>query len=169
MEKYIDFVDAVTSQESKSWNAFMEKLTLLYRQGFTPQRMMTASIGLASEAGEFSEIVKKIVFQGKPFDEEVKELINMAYRRAEELMVTHKPKLVRVAEYLIVNEVVSGLNIDKLFNGEDLDDEAGSPAVPQEPSPANPAYTPTPPTPAMPQPASIEEKHLGQCCRPGGC
>jgi NTP pyrophosphatase (non-canonical NTP hydrolase) len=32
--------------------------------------LMTAAIGLASEGGEFTEIVKKIVFQGKPFNEE---------------------------------------------------------------------------------------------------
>ncbi|NBT88858.1 MAG: pyrophosphatase, partial [Flavobacteriaceae bacterium] len=31
---------------------------------------MTASIGLASEGGEFSEIVKKMVFQGKPYNED---------------------------------------------------------------------------------------------------
>jgi len=105
---------------------------------------------LGREISEERDYGDKVAEQ---IDEEVKELINMAYRRAEELMVTHKPKLVRVAEYLIINEVVSGLNIDKLFNGEDLDDELGSPAVPQEPSPANPAYTPAPPTPAMPQPA----------------
>ena len=73
MEKYIDFVDAVTSQESKSWHSFCEKLDELDQEGFMPQRMMTASIGLASEAGEFSEIVKKIVFQGKQFDCESKE------------------------------------------------------------------------------------------------
>ena len=30
----------------------------------------TASTGLASEGGEFSEIVKKMLFQGKPFNEE---------------------------------------------------------------------------------------------------
>jgi len=32
--------------------------------------MLTAAIGLASETGEFSEIVKKCLFQGKPMNEE---------------------------------------------------------------------------------------------------
>lgn len=31
---------------------------------------MTASTGLGSEGGEFQEIVKKILFQGKPLNEE---------------------------------------------------------------------------------------------------
>ena len=64
---------------------------------------------LGREISEERDYGDKVAEQ---IDEEVKELINMAYRRAEELMVTHKPKLVRVAEYLIVNEVVSGLNFD---------------------------------------------------------
>ena len=31
---------------------------------------MTAAFGLSAEAGEFTEVVKKIVFQGKPYNEE---------------------------------------------------------------------------------------------------
>ena len=73
MKEYIEFVDKVTSDESKSWESFATRLLVLYEDGFVPQRTLTAAIGLASEAGEFSEIVKKIVFQGKPFDDETKE------------------------------------------------------------------------------------------------
>jgi len=31
---------------------------------------MTGAIGLSSEGGEFAEIVKKCIFQGKPMDDE---------------------------------------------------------------------------------------------------
>ena len=30
---------------------------------------MTAAVGISAEGGEFTEIVKKIAFQGKPYDE----------------------------------------------------------------------------------------------------
>ena len=73
MKGYIEFVDKVTSHESSSWESFVAKLVELHEEGFVPQRTLTAAIGLSSEAGEFSEIVKKIVFQGKPFDDETKE------------------------------------------------------------------------------------------------
>ena len=52
-------------------------------------------------------------------DEEVKNLVNMAYGRAEEILISHKPKLVRMAEYLIEHESVSGENISRIFNDED--------------------------------------------------
>ena len=32
--------------------------------------LMTGAIGLSSEGGEFAEIVKKCIFQGKPMDDE---------------------------------------------------------------------------------------------------
>ena len=34
-------------------------------------QLMTAAFGLSAEAGEFTEVVKKIVFQGKPYNEEM--------------------------------------------------------------------------------------------------
>ena len=70
---YIQFVDKVTSHESKSWESFVTRLLILYDEGFVPERTLTAAIGLASEAGEFSEIVKKVIFQGKEFNDETKE------------------------------------------------------------------------------------------------
>ena len=41
----------------------------LDRQGANPERLATAAVGLSAESGEFLEIVKKMVFQGKPWDE----------------------------------------------------------------------------------------------------
>lgn len=62
LEKYNEFVDGVTSAPSKDFDAFIGRLTELHEQGAEIQRLMTASAGLSAEAGEFTEIVKKIVF-----------------------------------------------------------------------------------------------------------
>ena len=68
--KYIQFVDEVTSQPSKNHEAFIYRLQELEGQGFPSERLLTASVGMCAEAGEFTEIVKKIIFQGKPVNEE---------------------------------------------------------------------------------------------------
>lgn len=69
LNKYSDFVDAVTSDESKYPTALDISLKKLELHVDMP-RLLTAAIGLASENGEFSEIVKKCVFQGKPMNDE---------------------------------------------------------------------------------------------------
>ena len=69
-------------------------------------------------------------------DEEVKALINHAYHQAEDLLINHKPKLVRLAEYLIEHETVSGESLNRLFNQDPgLGVEPGTPAAPPEPPP----------------------------------
>ena len=69
-ERYNEFVDGVTSQPSKDHEAFIYRLQELEGQGFHSERLLTAAVGLCAESGEFTEIVKKIVFQGKPVNEE---------------------------------------------------------------------------------------------------
>ena len=69
-QKYAEFVDAVTSNESKGAEAFTNRLRDLYAEGLSIERLLTAAVGLSAESGEFTEIVKKIVFQGKPYNEE---------------------------------------------------------------------------------------------------
>ena len=68
--KYVEFVDAVTSQQSKEHEAFVYRVQELEGQGFPSERLLTASVGMCAEAGEFTEVVKKIVFQGKPVNED---------------------------------------------------------------------------------------------------
>ena len=68
--KYAEFVDAVTSQQSKDHEAFVYRVQELEGQGFPSERLLTASVGMCAEAGEFTEIVKKIIFQGKPVNED---------------------------------------------------------------------------------------------------
>ena len=67
---YLEFVDAVTSEQSKDFEAFVYRIQELEGQEFPSERLLTAAVGMSAEAGEFTEIVKKIIFQGKPVNEE---------------------------------------------------------------------------------------------------
>jgi NTP pyrophosphatase (non-canonical NTP hydrolase) len=69
-DAYLEFVDAVTSEQSKDFEAFVYRLQELEGQEFPSERLLTASVGMCAEAGEFTEIVKKIIFQGKPVNDE---------------------------------------------------------------------------------------------------
>ncbi len=85
-------------------------------------------------------------------DEEVKALINKAYTRANEILISHKAKLVRLAEYLIEHETVSGEALNHLFNDDELPGTAreGVPSAPPEP----PSHTAPRPQPTIqPRPA----------------
>ena len=68
--RYLDFVDAVTSDASKDTEAFVYRVQELKGAGCDIQRLMTASVGVCAEGGEFMEIVKKMAFQGKPYTED---------------------------------------------------------------------------------------------------
>jgi NTP pyrophosphatase (non-canonical NTP hydrolase) len=68
--KYAQFVNEVTSQESKHNDVFFERLAYLKEKDFPSERLLTAAVGLCAESGEFTEVVKKIIFQGKEPTEE---------------------------------------------------------------------------------------------------
>ena len=68
-KRYEKFVDAVTSDSSKDFVYLADRLVELDRKGANIERLTTSGVGLAAESGEFLEIVKKMVFQGKPWDE----------------------------------------------------------------------------------------------------
>ncbi len=69
-KKYTEFVDAVTSSESKSSESFSVRLRELYSEGLSVERLLTAAVGMSAESGEFIEVVKKMIFQGKPVNED---------------------------------------------------------------------------------------------------
>ena len=69
-KRYLEFVNGVTSQPSQDHEAFLYRLQELEGQGFPSERLLTAAVGMSAEAGEFTEVVKKILFQGKPVTEE---------------------------------------------------------------------------------------------------
>ena len=71
--KYAEFVDAVTSDASKDFGSFSDRLVALDEQGANIERLLTASVGISAEGGEFMEIVKKMIFQGKPFNDDNKD------------------------------------------------------------------------------------------------
>jgi len=71
--KYSHFVDAVTSDCSKDFVSLADRLGELDREGANIERLTTAGVGLAAESGEFLEIVKKMVFQGKPWNNDNRE------------------------------------------------------------------------------------------------
>ena len=69
-DKYAIFVDGVTSDPSIDYQSFTESLDNLDGEGANIQRLLTAAVGLSAEGGEFMEIVKKMVFQGKPWNDD---------------------------------------------------------------------------------------------------
>jgi NTP pyrophosphatase (non-canonical NTP hydrolase) len=71
--KYLEFVDFVTSDATKNFDSFSARVTELHEQGVDIQRLLTAAVGISAEGGEFMEIVKKMIFQGKPFNEDNRE------------------------------------------------------------------------------------------------
>ena len=71
LNKYHDFVQAVTSKESNYPDDFMARIKEINdTTTINPSLLLTAAMGLAAEGGEFVEIPKKIIFQGKPVNEE---------------------------------------------------------------------------------------------------
>jgi len=75
LNDYRQFVDSITSKESKSYPVFLhrlEELEVSETNNINIPRLITAAFGLVSEGGEFTEQVKKILFQGKPLNEEVR-------------------------------------------------------------------------------------------------
>jgi len=79
MEKQVDFnryqkfVDAVTSDASTDFVALSDRLVELDEKGANIERLLTAGVGINAEGGEFLEIIKKMVFQGKPWNEDNRE------------------------------------------------------------------------------------------------
>jgi NTP pyrophosphatase (non-canonical NTP hydrolase) len=80
LNKYKDFVEAVTSQASNDLTTFMNRFdeidgnfdsaTDTHGPDVNLPLLLTACLGLAAEAGEFIEVPKKIIFQGKPLTDE---------------------------------------------------------------------------------------------------
>ena len=68
--KYIEFVRQTTSPASSEYPKLVGRLDELEGQGADVSRLLTAAFGMSAEAGEFSEVVKKIFLQGKPYNED---------------------------------------------------------------------------------------------------
>lgn len=69
--KYVDFVRQTTSPASSDFSQLISRVTdLKESSGANVQRLLTAALGISAESGEFTEVVKKIILQGKPYNEE---------------------------------------------------------------------------------------------------
>lgn len=71
--RYVDFVNNVTSPATKDPEEFKKRIDEVKTEGADLNRLITAAIGITAEGGEFAEIVKKMSFQGKPFNEQNRE------------------------------------------------------------------------------------------------
>ena len=68
---YWDFVTKVTSGPSLKIEDLKTSLDEIQENSnIDVPRLLTAALGLGSETGEFVEIVKKMVLQGKPADKD---------------------------------------------------------------------------------------------------
>ena len=70
LNKYQEFVQEVTSQESNDSGEMAMAISKLEESGVNVSLLLTGAVGMSAEGGEFMEIVKKCIFQGKPLNEE---------------------------------------------------------------------------------------------------
>lgn len=108
MNKYVKFVDEVTSNASKNHQDYIRSLNGLRDQGLDIARIDTALTGLNSEAGEALDILKKLKFQEKVWTPEVrdhmlKELSDVAFYFAEACIALQ-----------VEPEEIEQINVDKL-------------------------------------------------------
>ena len=74
LNKYKEFVDGVTSPASKSLEDTVQRMVDIQKMGVPhPSRLLTGSIGMSGELGEFNELIKKLLFHSKNFDEKYEE------------------------------------------------------------------------------------------------
>ena len=108
LNKYADFVDGVTSNPSKDYKSFLDAIKYLDGEGSNIHRLLTAAVGISAEGGEFMEIVKKMVFQGKPWTDDNRE--HLIIELGDVLWyVMQACKALDIS----IEEVVAG-NVDKL-------------------------------------------------------
>jgi NTP pyrophosphatase (non-canonical NTP hydrolase) len=68
--EYANFVTQVTSKTSSDVEVLKARIDELNEQGVSVPQLLTASHGIVAEAGEFTDLVKKILWQSKPYNEE---------------------------------------------------------------------------------------------------
>ena len=107
--KYLDFVDGVTSEPSKDFAQLLKRMTELeVEDDCDLSHLLTAALGLTAEAGEFTEVVKKIILQGKPYNEE-----NVFHMKRELGDICWYIAQACMALYTTFDEIIE-MNVDKL-------------------------------------------------------
>ena len=69
-KKYLNFVAGVTSMPSQDSAILQARIDELVANGADVPHLLNAALGLTAESGEFTEVVKKILLQGKPYNED---------------------------------------------------------------------------------------------------
>lgn len=70
-DKYIEFVRQTTSPASSNYAQLLARMTELEANNDVDvPRLLTAALGIGAEAGEFTEVVKKVFLQGKTYNQE---------------------------------------------------------------------------------------------------
>ncbi len=69
-KKYLEFVAGVTSMPSQDSAILQARIDELVANGADVPHLLTAALGLTAESGEFTEVVKKIILQGKPYNKD---------------------------------------------------------------------------------------------------
>ena len=69
-KKYLEFVKGVTSDPSLHYSVLEIRMRELVANDANVTQLLTAALGLTAESGEFTEVVKKILLQGKPYNED---------------------------------------------------------------------------------------------------
>ncbi len=73
LNKYKEFVQGVTSTASNETVELCNRLEALENQSnVNMATLLTGAVGMSSEAGEFAELIKKCVFQGKEMTDDIK-------------------------------------------------------------------------------------------------
>ena len=107
-KEYTKFVDAVTSDESRDFLAFSDRIVSLDEKNASIERLLTGAVGINSEGGEIMEIVKKLIFQGKKWD---KDTVYHLKRELGDVMWYVVQCLIALDTSM--DEIV-GMNVDKL-------------------------------------------------------
>lgn len=108
MNNYDIFVSTLLSAESTDFNVFIDRLKELDSQGANIHRLLTGAVGMSAEAGEFTEVVKKIIFQGKPYNED-----NIFHMKRELSDIMFYVQSACLALNTTIEEIVE-MNIEKL-------------------------------------------------------
>lgn len=116
IDKYQEFVKIPASNATNHYDAFLDRIHALHGNHFNVNVLLTAAIGIPSEGGEFSEIVKKIVFQNREYtpierDKMIKELGDVMW------YIAHACNALGVT----LQEVING-NVDKLLERYNIED-----------------------------------------------
>ena len=127
--KYFDFVEQTSSDPSRDYAALLTRMNKLeLEEDCNIPPLVTAAFGLTAEAGEFVEVVKKIILQGKPYNEDnvyhmKRELGDICWYLAQACMAldTDFDEIIEMNMEKLKARYEGSFNIDKSENRQEGD------------------------------------------------